>query len=64
MVDSSSKNKNIKDQLLNKLEDYSFKNKIKSITFLTHKKDNSLSYYRKKGFNKEYHIISMRKDIF
>ncbi len=49
--------------LMNQIEDYAKKNKIKLICFKTHKKSPSLKFYKKTGYKPRKDIIYFEKKI-
>jgi len=55
------KRKGIGKALMEKIEKYVKKNKIKKITFKTHKKSEALKFYKKIGYKIPKNIIEMEK---
>ncbi len=62
-VKQKFKKQNIGKKLMEFTEEYAKKNKIKSITFMTHSRSKAINFYKKLGYKINKNIISMSKKI-
>ncbi len=57
------KKRGVGKNLMDKVEAYAKNNKIKAISFSTHKKSSAVKFYKKRGYKIEKNTLFMRKEI-
>jgi aminoglycoside 6'-N-acetyltransferase I len=62
-IKEEHKNQSIGKYLINTVEDYSKKNKIKRILFKTNKKSSSIKFYQKVGYKPNKNTINFEKKL-
>ena len=62
-VEEKFKKQEIGKRLMNYIESYAKKKKIKSICFSTHKKSSAVKFYQKQGYKLDKNTVFMRRKI-